>query len=115
VSHSKRTEIYEIKVTEAKGYHLTPTSRFGRKVRRTHGAYECLNPDCHWDFRVVWPPSDPKVAEHGKQVTCPKCASLYVEWLSYDMDPLDVFLDTDEEWAQVPMGKVRVLESRIEG
>jgi hypothetical protein len=69
-----------------------------------------MNDECHWDFRLRWP-KGPLVAKYGVQFSCPKCGSLYVEWLSFELDPQDVYLDTDEEWDACPDGvaKVRIV------
>ena len=101
----KRTPIYENSLNKAKGYHLRRTAGIGRKRKRQLEAYECLNPDCHYDYRILW--HKDLVEEWGGPFGCPLCGSDYVEWLSFDMTPEDVFLDTWEEWDQVPKGTVR--------
>jgi hypothetical protein len=102
----KKTHFYEnVLSRNEKGYHLRRTAGFGRKRKRQLAAYECLDPECHYDYRVAW--NEDLVEEWGAPFGCPLCGSCYVEWLSYLMDPADVFLDTEEEWALVPPGKVR--------
>jgi hypothetical protein len=100
----KKTDVYEIVVTQGRGYHLRKIG-VGRKRKRRLHAYECLDPGCDYDFRVTIAPA--LVEDHGCQVTCPVCGSLYVEWLSYLMDPGDVFLDTSEEWGLAPAGTLK--------
>jgi hypothetical protein len=105
----RETPVYELRVTKAKGYQFVKIG-VGRKRKRRLCAYECLDPDCHYDFRVL---ADPQLVEDwGLQVTCPLCESMYVEWLNVAehpfrvTDPGDVYLNTLEEWGLVPPGKI---------
>jgi hypothetical protein len=100
----ERTPFYENSPNKAKGYHLRRTAGIGKKRKRQADAYECLNPDCGLDYRVVW--NEDLVAEWGAPFGCPLCGGLYVEWLSFNFPPEDVYLDTWEEWALVPKGRV---------
>ena len=103
MTKQKTTPAYSIKVSPELGYYLAPLSVGAGRKRRLQ-AYECMNLDCEWNFRVET--NTPAAAKHGAQITCPRCGSLYVEWLSYGMKPEDVFLSTDEEWDQIPNGRV---------
>ncbi len=112
----KTTPVYELRITEAKGYHFAKVTVDKKRTRRLR-AYECLDPDCHYDFRVL---ADPELVEqHGLLVTCPACESLYVEWLNVAehpwrvTNPDDVYLDTAEEWALAPQGSIRLLEGSL--
>lgn len=104
---TKLTPVFEIAIIPGKGYHLRKAVVLSRKHVRGLHAYECMNGECCFEFRFKWP-KDPAVLEHGVQVTCPECSGLYVEWLSFELDPRDVFLGTEEEWEQVPDGSIKV-------
>lgn len=110
---SKRTLVVRL-VYSARGPIYAKIQQNQPADRSAH-AYECMSPTCSpaedgvpfeppLNFRVIHPPSA-EVARHGAGVWCPACQGLYVEWLSFDVPPEDVFLDTEEEWAQVPRGR----------
>jgi hypothetical protein len=106
-----KTHVYELRVTDLKGYHFAKVTVGKARKRRLH-AYECLNDECGYDFRVL---ADLELVEDwGLQVTCQVCESLYVEWLNVAehpwrvTDPGDVYLNTREEWEQVPAGRFLV-------
>jgi hypothetical protein len=108
----KKTPVYELAFNETQGLHLRKlVSRPSTKnVRRMH-AFECMDPDCFLDFRLR-ESKDPSVLQHGRQVCCPACGSFYVEWLSFEVDPSDVYLRNDEEEGFLPegaLGKRRTL------
>ena len=103
----KKTPVFDIATTQEKGYHLRPASGFSRKHVPNYHAYECIAPDCMFEFRLR-PARDPKVVKCGIQVTCPECEGLYIEWLSYGMDPSDAFLGNEEEMARAPQGSARL-------
>ena len=71
------------------------------ELARTWHAFECIpggfpvgaptGAGCGLEFRVARPRPE-LVRANGAMVWCPRCGSSYVEWLSFDVDPLDVFL-----------------------
>ena len=103
----KKTDVFELHHTDLEGLHLRRAHGSRKHVRGYH-AFECMDLDCLFDFRLR-PSKDPKVLQHGRQVSCPACGSLYVEWLTFEVDPRDVYLRNDEEEEQLPWGSPRIL------
>ena len=66
-----------------------------RNMARRYDAYSCLSSECGFEFRLKWPKSS-IVQDKGVALTCPACNGLYIEWLTFEMEPLDVYLNI--EW-----------------
>lgn len=57
-------------------------------------AFECL--ECEFEFRAIQHPT----AGWAVVIECPSCGSVYCEWLSFDVPPVDVYLTVEVSLAE---------------